>query len=211
MKNQKSVCVFEDTNYMEKTKFELQAAKTALQSCLDIWQTLDVGPVIDIFSLIMSPQKVYVDAITILAEPPQTGGRFQISKQVYISTLDIPPIPESLYRACRSARQQIYSNMPELWSIESDKIVLNQAEAETLINSQSIFISDPDKISLAKDIQQYVELSNSINIRIKGAWFIPNFWTNEYFRQIGFTMSQERSDLPFKMSILPDRLKEWLK
>ena len=136
------------------------------------------------FSLILNPQKVYADAISTLAEPPQSGGRFQISKEAYIQTLDVP-IPDNLHRIRRECKKVIYTNIPELWSVENDKI------------------------KLAKDIQTFVELFNSINTRVNNELLRGGPIMGQYFLN-KFILTEKFYKGPFELSILPDTFKKWL-
>ena len=116
------VCVYRNPANEELVKKELIAAKNALQSVLNVWQDLDLIPITDIFQLIMNPQKSYSEAIEKLAVVPVQAGRFQVSKQAYINTLDIP-IPDSLYQTAKSARQHSYCGIRDLWKVDGDNVV----------------------------------------------------------------------------------------
>lgn len=190
-------------------KRDLQSAQTALNSVLRVWNELELTPCNDIVKLITNPEKCYSESIDLsVSVPIQPGAKYQISKDIYIKSLQIP-IPDSLYRACREARKVSYTNMPELWSIENDNtIVLNETEAETLIDSQSIYASG-EKIQLAKDLQKFVELFNSIDSRLQGELLYPSVHATNYFLQ-KFSFSQKRTDLPFTLGLLPEVLKRWL-
>lgn len=203
------VRVYRDEIYEAKTKIDLKTARQVLQSVLNVWNQLELIPCTDIFQLILNPQKVYGEAVNQLAEPPVTKGRFQISKQAYINTLEIP-IPDSLYRAAREARKVQFTNMPELWSISGDQIVLNETEAESIIDRQSIYASG-DKVKLAEDLIKFVDLFNSVNIRLDHLLFdSANPIDNRFFIQkFGFIGGDGRGSNA-TLTILPDKLREWL-
>ena len=190
-------------------KSDLQTAQTALQSCLDVWNSLELIQCTDIFALILNPETAYKKAVNELAVVPVTVGRFQISKEAYINTLEIP-IPDSLYRVCRDARKVQFTNLPELWSIESDKVVMNETEANQLINSQSIYASG-DKIQLAKDLQTFVDLFNSLNSRLNYELFLSsNPVTNTFFRGWGSFEDTDGRGNYGKLALIPDKLRQWL-
>src|SRR4030042_4383858 len=173
--------VFRDEAYELKTSQDLETARQNLQVVLDMWNGLDLIPCTDIVQLILNPQTVYGNAVNQLAEPPATKGRFQISKQAYISTLDVP-IPDNLYRSAREARRYSFAAMPDLWSVSGNQIVMNETEKEALINSQSVYISNPDKIKLVKKLQSWVDLTNQLNETLLGDFLRPNPVTTEFCR-----------------------------
>jgi hypothetical protein len=203
------VRVWRNELHEANTKRELQTAQTALQSCLDVWNSLELIQCTDIFALILNPETAYKKAVSELAVVPVTVGRFQISKEAYINTLDVP-IPDSLYRAAREARKVQFTNMPELWSIESDKVILNETEANQLIDSQSIYASG-EKIKLAEDLTKFVDLFNSLNSRLNFELFLSsNPVTNTFFRGWGSFEETDGRGNYGKLAIIPDTLKRWL-
>ena len=176
------VCVYKDEAHEEKTKIDLTKAQESLQSCLNVWVSLELTVCKDIFQLILNPQKAYATAVNELAEPPETFGRFAISKGAYINILEIP-IPDSLYRAAREARKHQFTNLPELWDVMAGTtIVTNQDEAERLIDSQNIYVSDPAKVQLIKELQEFAKLANSINQKLSGDLLRPTPVTTEFCR-----------------------------
>jgi hypothetical protein len=203
--NATPVRVFRDEVHEANIKKELDSAQKALQAVLNIWNGLELIPCTDIFALILNPQKVYGEAVNQLAVVPVSAGRFQVSKEAYINTLEIP-IPDSLYRICREARKFQYSNMPELWSVSGDQIVLNETEANRLIDSQSIYASG-DKVKLAEDILKYIELTNKLNDKLELLFGRPC----EHQMYLGkFTITQASYPGPYILELIPDKLREWL-
>jgi len=144
----------------------LQTAQSSLQACLDVWVSLELIPFTDIFSLILNPQKAFGDAVNTLADPPVMKGRFQVSKEAFISTLEIP-IPDSLYRICRDARKLPFTNIATQWSIVSDKVVMNMKQANELVESQSIWVTTDEQKKLAENILMYVKLTNFLNEKLE--------------------------------------------
>ncbi len=175
------VCVYRNPEHEETTKRELVQAQEALQSVLDVWNGLDLVPITDIFQLIMNPSKIYSEAIDKLAVVPVQAGRFQVSKEAYINTLDIP-IPDSLYQSAKAARQQSFCAIPGLWSIEGSKVDLNESEALNYVNAMNIYTDDPGKINLAKDISKLCDLLNSLNKRCNNEILPLSPWTYNFFR-----------------------------
>jgi hypothetical protein len=205
------VKVYSDPVHEAKTRIELEKARVSLQACLDIWNGLKLVPCNDIFALIMNPQTVYGNAVNQLAEPPVQPGRFQIAKSVYISTLDVP-IPDNLYRAAKSARQLTYSAMPELWTVSESglNVVLDEAESGALIDSQSVYVSDPLKIELIADLTTLCELMNKVNLKLPEELLRPDLETNGFFRD-KFLLTQKSYPGPFSVSLDPAFLRTLLR
>ena len=203
------VRIFRNELHEANTKRELQTAQTALQAVLKVWNSLELTACNDIFQLILNPETAYKKAVNELAVVPVTVGRFQVSKEAYINTLEIP-IPDSLYRSAREARKVQFANLPELWSVSGDQIVLNETEAETLIDSQSIYASG-EKIKLAEDLTKFVDLFNSLNSRLNYELFnTSNPVVNTFFRGL-FTFEDTDGRGNFgKLALIPDKLREWL-
>jgi hypothetical protein len=160
-----------ELNEISVTK-DLQAAQNVLQAVLNVWSGLELTPCNNICALIMNPETAYKKAINELAVVPVTAGRFQVSKEAYISTLDIP-IPDSLYRAARAARQQPHAVNRELWNIEGDKVVMNETEAEELINSGNIYCTDEKQIKFARRLTDLVTLWNEVDRDLQGVLITP--------------------------------------
>jgi hypothetical protein len=207
--NVTSVRVYRDELHEANTKRDLQAAQTALQAVLKVWNSLELTACNDIFQLILNPQTVYKEAVNELAVVPITAGRFQVSKDVYIKSLDVP-IPDSLYRICRTARGLQYTNLPALWSVSGDQIIMNETEANQLIDFQSIYASG-EKIKLAEDLTKFVNLYNELNLKLNYELFnTSNPITNTFFRGL-FTFEDTDGRGNYgKLAFIPDKLKTWL-
>jgi hypothetical protein len=196
------VCVYRNPEHEATTEAELKTAQKALQTVLDVWNSLKLVPCTDIYGLIMNPQKIYGDSVNKLAEPPVQAGRFQVSKSAYIQTLDIP-LPEELYRAAKSARQQPFcAGNPELWNVSGDQVVLNYLEAEYLIDSQSIYLSDPAKIEKVENMIKLCEYMNKVNSDLSGELLPPTPYVNQ-FCQGKFLLTQKSYPGPYEMSVDP--------
>ena len=202
------VRVYRDEHFEEKTRIDLENARLTLQSCLDIWNGLDLIPINDICPLILNPQTVYVNAVNQLTEPPVTKGRFQISKSAFIAILDVP-IPDSLYRICRDSRKLQFTITPELWRIENEKtVVMNQNEADVIIDSQNIYINDPDKVKLTQKLQDWIVLTNSLNEALAGQFLQPNPITNEFCRgKFKITDKYVGNNYQYEIAIDPEFLR----
>lgn len=204
----KQFCVYKDEKHEEATRTELDRTQVALQGVLDVWNGLDLIPVNDVVSLILNPQTAYGNAVNQLAEPPSMGGRFQMKKQAYIDTLEIP-IPDQLYRICKEARQMTFAAVRDLWTIEEGKtIVMNQEEADKFISEKSIFC-DPDKEQLAKDIVKFVEVMNMLVEKFPGDLLLESPSASHFFRG-KFNIVQKSFPGLHQLEIIPEKFREWL-
>lgn len=199
------VQIFRDEKYELKTRKELEDARTALQNVLNIWGELDLTPCDDLHSLIMNPQRYYTNAVNSLAIVPVQAGRFQVSKQKYIESLDIP-IPDSLYRAAKICRSMAYCVYPELWSIENGTVTLNSDQAEGYIDSQSVYCNNQEVIALIDNLRKGCENLNKANAKLNGELLQPAPGLYQ-FCQGKFLLRQERYDSHFELSLDPEFLK----
>jgi hypothetical protein len=204
----KATRVWRDQNFEALTREQLQATQVSLQLVLDIWHSLELTDCTDINALIANPQKVYSDAVNKLAEVPKQTGRFPVSKAAYIQTLEVP-LPDLLYRAAKAARQTPFGLSAELWHIVDGIVQIEENEAAALIDSQSIYVADPDKKKLLEDLQTWIELYNSLDARLKGELFSPLPAATQLFMG-KFSYTQKSYPGPFTLALLPDKLREWL-
>jgi len=204
----KSVCVYRNTEHEQITRVQLESARKILQSLLNEWHKLEIGDVPDISELLMRPERVYKNAIDKLVEVPASGGRFAIKKEAHMNTLDLPD-PSQLYASAKTIRQYPFCAKPELWKVEDNQVVLNESEAEILIDSQSIYARDPEKIKLAKDINKLCELLNSLNKRLNGEILPATPWTYNWCRG-KFILGQKSYNGLQEISPEIDNLRRWL-
>jgi predicted XRE-type DNA-binding protein len=193
------------------TRLEIEKSRIALQKCLEIWCELNLGVCKDITALVLNPEKAYSEAISENVKVPvQPGAKFQIAKDVYIRSLSIP-IPDKLYRICRDCRKFQFSIMPELWIIEGNKVIMNQDKGFEIIDSQSIYISDPEKIQLISDLQTWVTLTNNLNQKLIGELMRTNPATNEFCRgKFKITDKYVGNNYQYEIAIDPEFLRQLL-
>ncbi len=202
------VCVYRNTDHEQLTSRELEQCRQALQELLDLWQHLDIGPCQDINLLVMRPETAYKKAIDRLVEVP-AAGRFAIKKEDYIKTLTLPD-PSPLYAMAKVTRQKTYCAVPELWSCDVDgRVILDELESAQLISSQSVYAVSPAAITLAQDLQKFVALWNSLNVRLNGELISPvdsflHRWSADKFRITGYP------PVLGKIELLPDVMRRWL-
>lgn|ERR1035437_5467395 len=177
----KPVCVYRNTEHEETTKQQLEQARLVMQRLLDLWYDLNIGSCSDLNELLMRPERAYKNAIDKLIEVPATTGRFPVKKSAHLSTLELPD-PTQLYMTAKATRQQPFCASNELWQIVDNTVQLEETEASYLINSQSIYASQPDKIALAKDLNTFCELYNRLNKQLNGELIQGTPWTFNHFR-----------------------------
>ncbi|GEM_PF-3099316 len=204
----KSVCVYRNAEHEQLTRVQLESARKILQSLLNEWHKLEIGDVPDISELLMRPERVYKNAIDTLVEVPAPQGRFSMKKSAHLSTLDLPD-PSQLYASAKTIRQYPFCANPGLWKVEDNQVVLNESEAEILIDSQSIYARDPEKIKLAKDINKLCELLNSLNKRLSGEILPATPWTYNWCRG-KFVLKQQSYRGLQEIAPEIDNLKRWL-
>jgi hypothetical protein len=166
----KKVKVYSDPVYEATVRIGLEKARNLLGKVIDKWNELDIGPVVDLQALIRNCEQEYSTAINRNVEVPVQAGKYQISKDIWIKTLNIP-VPNMLYIACRECRKQPYCQNIGLWQIVDGKVEMVEGEAEALIDAQSIYSDDPVKIRFAEDMKIFVDLFNSLNVRSGGELF----------------------------------------
>lgn len=161
---------FKDSEFMAKTTLELQEAKKAQQELLNIWNGLDLPPLhTTLFELVHAPQKVYTEAINQGVEEPASYGKYSIAPGVKLN-ITSAPVPDSILKASNVARSLSQVGRPELWSISPDgkTVLLNEAPAKELIESQNIIVENEQQKKLVEEVVLYVKLSNSVNEQLKG-------------------------------------------
>jgi hypothetical protein len=162
MKTVKSICVYRNMEHEQLTRVQLESARKGLQSLINEWHMLEIGECPDIYELLMKPEQLYKTRIDTPVEVPALQGRFSMKKSAHLSTLDLPD-PSLLYASAKALRQQSFTAYVTLWRIEDNQVALVESEAEILIDSQSIYANDPEKIRLAKDLNKLCDLLNSLN------------------------------------------------
>jgi hypothetical protein len=76
-------------------------------------------------------------------------------------------LPNILYVNARSARNSSETiGHPDLLNIEKDKVVINQTEADRLVNANNIYCESESGAEFATACIEYVRLSNLINDKL---------------------------------------------
>ena len=200
------VCVYRNPEHEATTEAELKTAQKALQAVLDSWLSLGLGPCKDVSGLILRPRIMYDQAVSELIKVPESSGPFKLDKNKYRDQLTLPD-PTGLLDARNEALKQSFCAMPELWTVSGDQVVLDEAEGKALIDSQSIYLSDPAKISLVENMIKLCELLNTLNAQTSGEMLPNSPASNEYFSD-KFILRQEFDRSPFKIRVSPDYLRQ---
>lgn len=173
MKEKKMVCVHADENYHEKVKHDLEVARTACQRLLNEFNKLDIGIITDMDELQVYPEKCYKNALEKLIPIPAASGRFAVNKEAivsnYLATHNVPG-PETLTRVAKETQKVLYCSVPGLFITDGQTVSLDEGISNFYITMNDIVISEsePDKIALAADLQTWIKLTNSINVRLNG-------------------------------------------
>jgi len=196
----------QDEAYEAKIRTELEDAQAALQNLLTEWNLLDIGVCDDLFRLTQQPEKYYNDKIGETVELPVTKGKFKLSKDVYLSMLQIPT-PNSIYVAARTCRKHSYSGIPSLWHISADgkTVELDEKQAFQFIDSQSIYVESEQQRIFVDHVLQFKESSNYLHEVIKG---LPGLST---LFSIPFTIVERNNQILSKVEISYPQLNEVLK
>ena len=149
---------------------DLELTQRGLQAVVDAWTVLDIGPVVDLTSLVMNCEEAYTRAVNKDVEVPVFPGRYQISKDIWLKTITIP-VPNLLYVKCRDVRRLNYWREADLWRTENGKVLLVDEVAVKHIHSETIFADDPVKVKLICDLKSVTDLLNSLNDQLAGELF----------------------------------------
>jgi hypothetical protein len=195
------VCVFRDEKHEQKTKQELDNSKQAMQKILNEWLALGLGPCMGLNDLILRPRAIFDRAVNDMIKVPELSGPFKMDKTKYRDSLSIPD-PSALFDACKKALQLPYCGMYGIFIVNDDLVEIDEEEAAGLIDSQSIYLSDPAKIELVEDLIKLCELMNKVNLKLPEELLSPDPETNGFFRD-RFLLTQKSYPGPFSVSLNP--------
>jgi hypothetical protein len=208
MKNESAICVYRDLEHQETTRADLQRTQKIMQTLLDSWNTLNIGPCTDINSLLMQTEKVYQRAIDRLVEVPDNGGKFQVKKSAYMDTLQLPD-PSSLFGMAKKVRQEQYAAVPSLWTIKDNQVTLIAEEATIFIDAKSIYAESPAAVRFAQKMTTLCELINEIN-QITNGELLPFYGWSYQWAQNKLKLKQHTNNGLLEASPDIDFLKRWL-
>lgn len=198
--------IYRDTFHEEKTRQELENARTALQNLLDAWNEIDICKCDDLFRLTQQPEKYYNDKVGETIELPVTKGKFQISRDAYLSILQVPT-PNTIYVAARTCRKHSFTGIPALWSISPDgtKVLMDQEKANEFIDAKSIYISNEQQRVFVDNVVQFMQSSNYLHETLKELPGLSNLFS------IPFTIVERNNQILSKVEISYPQLTEVLK
>jgi len=159
---------YRDVEFEQKTRHELEMSRNAQQHMLDVWNSLELSTLTNLFRLAHDPQGVYSETTKQETKEPIPEGRYSIAPGVTINTKTIP-CPDTLYRASREARNQIKTGLSDLWYISPDgkTVELDEALSENLIESQNVIVQNEQQKKFVQECVMYVKMSNSVNEMLK--------------------------------------------
>ena len=206
MKNE-LVKIWSDPVYEASVRVDLEKAKVSLQKVVDTWAELDIGPITDLHALINNCEQEYSAAVNANVETPVFPGKYQVSKDVWIRTLNIP-VPNQLYVACRECRKNSYCQKPVLWQIVDGKVEAIEIEVFYLADANSIY-AKPDQMKFVEDVIKYVETTNAIAEKLELLMGRP--CEHQFYLGKPFRITQLSYPGPFKLELVPSALKELLR
>jgi hypothetical protein len=176
----KKIIIYRNPQFEEKTKEDLQTAKAAMQTVLDEWLNLGLGPCMGLNDLVLSPRAVYDKAINAAIKVPELSGPFKMKTAQYRDQLVLPD-PSALYDACKQALRLPYTAMYGVFIVNDNVVELDQDGANDLINSQTLY-GTPKQGERIKKLQALIPIINEINIMLNGDLLRPCPATNQFFR-----------------------------
>jgi len=206
--------VYRNIEFEKKTKADLETSRAAMQKVLGEWLKLEIGPCMGLNDLILMPRAVYDRAINESIKVPELSGPFKMNPAQYREQLVLPD-PSALYEACKQALRLPYCAMYGIFLVNDDKVEIDEGGASGLINSQTVYASNPDQFKLIVDLQEFVRLANSINEKLKGNFLKPNpatveFCRNRFILTDGYLETGYGTIYTFAMKVDPEYLKELL-
>lgn len=180
--------IYKDVEFEEKTKKDLQASLPAMQKVLTEWLDLKLGPCMGLNDLVLRPRAVYDKAVNDLIKVPEPAGPFRIDPTQYRGQLVLPD-PSGLYAACKEALRFPFTAM-NIFIVADDKVELDADAVAELIDSRTIYATDPDKVKLAAVFNEYVSVTNKLNEMLQGD-LLPTLPTTHLFFRNKFILSEK--------------------
>jgi hypothetical protein len=200
------VRILRDEAHETRTRQEMEGSIQSLQLILDEWLSLGLGPCTDgINDLILRPRVMYDRAVSDMIKVPELSGPFKIDKAKYMDQLSLPD-PSALYAACKKALQQPWCAVYGLWIVDDDKVLLNEEEAQNYIDSQSVYVRDPEKLAVAEKLTDFCRSFNELSEALRGEFTPPVFGWQAFFRG-KFLLHQEDGTKPFTITVDPTFLR----
>lgn len=200
--------VYRNNEFEEKTKKDLETSRAAMQNVLTEWLKLGLGPCMGLNDLVLRPRAVYDRAVNEAIKVPELSGPFKMNPAQYRDQLVLPD-PSALYDACKQALRLPYCAMYGIFIVNDDTVELDQETANDLINSQTVYASDPAKIKRIDKVLAWIELTNSLNVDLSGDFLRPTPITNEFCRgRFKITDKTVNKVYQYEISIDPEFIKQ---
>ncbi|HUX56005.1 MAG TPA: hypothetical protein VMV77_03460 [Bacteroidales bacterium] len=212
MKNEsKLVCVYEDANYHQKVKRDLEIARVACQRLLNEWLRLDLGKITDMDELQIYPEKCFKRAIDLIPMP-ESDQKYKVKREAFLATLDLPD-PTDLYYLAKETMKVLYCSVPGLFITDGQTVTLDEGIANFYMTMNDIVIPESEsvKIALASDLKTWVDLTNSLNIRLNQELFDSSSpVTNKFMMQKFGWEGGDGRGCNATLTLLPEKLRAWL-
>lgn len=156
------VPVFRDENQEQQMTATLEQTRQQLQTLADLWHSLDIAPLNDLTALLNDPQRYYDKALAATIELPQTGGKYQLSKQQFIHTLEVPD-PAPLIKLAAEVRRAPHAINPDMWTLAGDKVKINTVAAQILVMAGTVYAYTPQQLQFSEDLQTVADKLNAID------------------------------------------------
>jgi hypothetical protein len=203
-KNITSIKVYSDPQHEAAMRSDIEKAKNALTKVVEIWDSLDIGPIPDLLTLVSDPEAGYSGAVNRNIEVPAQPGKFQLSRELYIKSLSIP-VPNQLYLSCRECKRLKLCMKTGLWQIIDGKVEVVEMEAEMLIDSQSIYASTPEQKKFIEDVNMFVNALNAIGEKTE--LLIGRPCEFQFFMNKAFRVAQKSLPGPYIIELDPSLLR----
>lgn len=200
------VPVFRDLQNEQQMTAEIETARQALQQLADVWHGMDIAPLTDLPALLQDPRAYYDRTLAATIELPQTSGKYKLSKQQYIRSLDTPD-PAPLVKLAAEVRRMNHAINPQLWSLAGDQVTVNPDAAQLLVNARTVYARTPEQLQLITDLQTTAELLNSLDDRMNNELLHQNAHAHAFLTRL-FDITTETFPGPARLRLSPDRLQQ---
>jgi hypothetical protein len=198
------VPVFRDLQHEQQMTADIEKTRRALQELVDTWHSLDIAPLNDLPALLQDPRAYYDRTLAATIELPKQTGKYQVSKQQYIRSLDTPD-PAPLVKLAAEVRRAPHAKNPLLWTLAGDQVQTNPDAAQQLINAATVYARTPEQLQLITDLQTTAELLNSLDDRMNNELLHQNAHAHAFLTRL-FDIVTETYPGPARLRLSPDRL-----
>lgn len=199
------VPVFRDLQNEQQMTAEIETARQALQQLADVWHGMDIAPLTDLPALLQDPRAYYDRTLAATIELPQTSGKYKLSKQQFIRTLEVPD-PAPLVKLAAEVRKVPHALNPLLWTLAGDQVQTNPDAAQQLINAATVYARTPEQLQLITDLQTTAELLNSLDDRMNNELLHQNVHAHAFLTRM-FDIVTDTFPGPARLRLSPDRLR----